>query len=690
MWPQVELACAGTVAVLDTVLLVALVERRNWQYARLPVVLLIAGSWLWHAGNFIHLLLITSPPPARQLQWPVMTLMALGLLLIPSALVHVCGRLLTTGLRTSPVLDWRYACAYVPLVAIVPVSSKLAANPAAGLLAAAPALVPVYGALLGVVHLFAAAVFFRCRTQLDAPSERQFLGRMAVVMLLLGVVQPFILLYGLRAWPEWQRGLTLAVVVAPALPALLFGYFVLRYNFMQVIVERAVVYGAIVVGMMLWHTLVFRDLTDSLSQRYRVDVGILEGAAILLLVIVYPPLRQRVAESLRYLMGSRVAATRERLREASLQMAAWAGDSPKELSDWFLATLCDALTVDYAGLWLFDDQGRVWLRCGPDERPQEVAVAALMDRMELQQVAACSPRHAIDPPCDEFLRSAGISLAVRVAQHRVRAMLLVGRRRSNLDLGDEETNAVTLLAEQWGASLHNSMLHADRLSAERRALQNEKLAALGLLAGSIAHEVKNPLSSIKMIATVLAERLPHGDDRTEDLRVILDEVDRLALTTTQLLQFARPATNGAATAGRLFDGVLHLMRHLARQRDVRLEIEPLDSIAAVRVDAAAQEVLFNLLSNSIDAAGTGGMVSVACRAEAGLVTLRIHDSGRGIPPRVRDRLFEPFVSTKESGTGLGLYVVGRRVREMGGEIHCESGPDHGTTFTVRLPCHCES
>ena len=152
-------------------------------------------------------------------------------------------------------------------------------------------------------------------------------------------------------------------------------------------------------------------------------------------------------------------------------------------------------------------------------------------------------------------------------------VLLVGQPGGSRDLGEEETNAAVLLAEQLAITLGVGLLHADRLAAERRALQGEKLATLGLVASSIAHEVKNPLSSIKTIATVLAEDLGPDDPPSQDVRLIREEIDRLSATTTRLLRFARPAPPDPARPVSVADvlaGTLHVMGYLARERGVTM------------------------------------------------------------------------------------------------------------------------
>jgi signal transduction histidine kinase len=134
------------------------------------------------------------------------------------------------------------------------------------------------------------------------------------------------------------------------------------------------------------------------------------------------------------------------------------------------------------------------------------------------------------------------------------------------------------------------------------------------------------------------------------------------------------------------------MTHLARQRGVSVAANIADDLPPVRTDAdAVREIFFNLLANAIEACGSPvhgrvpSLLEVTARATDGQVVTTVRDDGPGIAESVRARLFEPFVTTKAEGTGLGLYVVGRRVREAGGEISCESAQGAGTTFTVKLP-----
>jgi signal transduction histidine kinase len=486
----------------------------------------------------------------------------------------------------------------------------------------------------------------------------------------------------LTARDAWAAGtLALAALVLFAV------YLVARRNLFHVAVNRSSLYAGIMVLLLLAHQLVFEEISADLPERWRVPLVFLEAVALAVLVLAIPPLRRRSAEALRYLMGSWVAKRRERLQGLATQMSAQSALPAAELVGWFGRALHEALDVDFVAGWLLNRDGNCTVHWGEAGRLDDAAAASLHQRMSAAGAFRCTRRNAADPAIAACLKTAGASLAVLKAYHGVTGLMLIGKHRRNCELNDEEVHAVLLLVEQLAVTLENSALQTERLNAERRAAQTEKLSALGLLASSIAHEVKNPLSAIKTIAAVLAEDLGPDSPHAEDVRLILGEVDRLAATTTQLLDLARPRSeNGRpGCVASVLAGTQQMLRHLARQRDVTVEWRLAEGLPAVRADEQAlREIFFNLLSNALDAAGPGGHVVVTCNASADGIVAEVRDSGPGISAAVRARLFEPFHTTKAEGTGLGLYAVGRRVRELGGEIVCTSEPGHGTAFTVRL------
>ena len=222
---------------------------------------------------------------------------------------------------------------------------------------------------------------------------------------------------------------------------------------------------------------------------------------------------------------------------------------------------------------------------------------------------------------------------------------------------------------------------------ERRLYAREKLTSLGQLAASVAHEVRNPLSSIKSMVQVLEEELAQKGLHAEETPLITDEINRLNRTVSRLLRYARPAAEGRREAdfAELLDTVLQLLRHESERRGVRLEVRLPEGLRPVHAtDDEVKEVLLNLVLNALEAMPRGGALTVSARQEDERLHVGIHDTGPGIPEELREKVFEPSFTTKEGGTGLGLSIVRERLRQVGGAVRCSSSAE-GTTMEIELP-----
>ncbi len=684
---DIQLLCIGAAAVIDTALLLVLMERRNWRRVVLPVVLLMLGAWLYHTGAFIHTLIVNTPGSmATLIHWCAMLAMAAGLLLMPSAMLHAVMRLRHYGLAASTPIRHPYALPYLSLLALIPIGFMLAADPRAAILALLEPLVTPYVLYLTIVNIIAAIGFYRLRHTLDLPGGSTFFSLLIIGLLLLSALHLFTLTIAMARWPDAAPYWQLALVLSPLALILLFAYFILRHNFMQLVLERSIVYGVIVIGVVIAHRFLLRDFLTQFGEQFSFDFAFVEAAILIALILAYRPLRQRTAEALRYLMGERVTTLRQQTRAISLEMAALTGQSPRQLIAWFDDAMGRALQLEHTTIWLLDGHGQPIVAPQSSNLINRDQVMQLQRAMHEHGLTACRLHDAPMGVIDDTLVKARSQLAVLLDHPRISGLVLLGHRRFNRSLSDEQVTMVIMLVEQLGIAVSNSLLQAERLAAERRALQNEKLSTLGLIAGSIAHEVKNPLSSIKTIAAVLAEDLrdtPHA----QDLTLIVGEIDRLSTTVQQLLQFARPSpAGGAGLLLPVVHSTLQILRHVARQRDVAIVDDlPAELPAVTADDNALREIVFNLLSNAIEASSAGDEVTIRCGSVDGRAELIVQDRGPGLSPQVQDRLFEPFVTTKDTGTGLGLYVVGRHVREARGEIHCETAAGQGTQFVVRLP-----
>ncbi len=226
---------------------------------------------------------------------------------------------------------------------------------------------------------------------------------------------------------------------------------------------------------------------------------------------------------------------------------------------------------------------------------------------------------------------------------------------------------------------------------EREVLRAEQLAAVGQVAAGVAHELRNPLTSVKMLVqTGLEGPAPTGLP-PEDLGIIEHEVRRMEACIQTFLDFARPPhaerrdTDLVAVVRR----ALALIEGRARRQQVKITADLPPGPVELFIDGGQiHQVLVNLLLNALDALPHGGKVRLEMlgpTSDAPFITLRIHDSGPGIPASIKPRLFEPFVSGKETGLGLGLSICRRLVEAHGGTIRGENDPHGGAVFTFTLP-----
>jgi len=225
---------------------------------------------------------------------------------------------------------------------------------------------------------------------------------------------------------------------------------------------------------------------------------------------------------------------------------------------------------------------------------------------------------------------------------------------------------------------------------EEKIRRHEQLVALGKMAAGVAHEVRNPLSSIKGFATLLGARFVAGSGEYESARLLVSEVERLDRTITELLNYARPLPLepvALPVAGVVEDAV-KLIRADADQLGVALALDLTPATPPVLADPdRLSQVLLNLLLNALQAMPDGGTltVTVGHGRQAGMVDIAIADTGRGIPVADRERVCDPYFTTRPGGTGLGLAMVVKIVDQHHGALRIDSREGQGTTVIVSLP-----
>ena len=226
-----------------------------------------------------------------------------------------------------------------------------------------------------------------------------------------------------------------------------------------------------------------------------------------------------------------------------------------------------------------------------------------------------------------------------------------------------------------------------------RLIYSAKMASLGQLSANIAHEIRNPLTSIKMRLYSLEKALKDDIDTKEDISVISEEINRMENTVRDFLDFARPAQPNLRKCdiNQILEGTINLISPKANSQNIKLQKNFDAALAEPRVDKEQiRQAFLNIVLNSIEAMPDGGILEITTEKSNdkrlnSVLEIKIKDTGVGMSPDVKRRLFEPFLTTKSEGAGLGLFIASRIIQMHRGTIEVESQVGKGTGMSVKLP-----
>lgn len=265
------------------------------------------------------------------------------------------------------------------------------------------------------------------------------------------------------------------------------------------------------------------------------------------------------------------------------------------------------------------------------------------------------------------------------------------------NFSNEEIRILSALAELSAIAIEKARLYERIVDVEEQLRQNEKLSALGLLAAEVAHEIRNPLTVMKMLYHSLDLKFPAGDPRAKDTRIISEKMEHLNKIVEQILAFARTTEPKLAPVNltQLIDELGLLVRHKLKNQNVAWKTKLDSNLPAVNGDATQLEQAFlNLILNATEAMPNGGTLTISAKAanasrsegSASLIVIEFKDTGEGMTEEQQQRAFTSLLSTtKRTGTGLGLAIVHRIVEAHHGKLTLRSKRGEGTVIRVALP-----
>jgi len=493
-------------------------------------------------------------------------------------------------------------------------------------------------------------------------SERRIMRTLAASFIGVGVVIFAALAAGVGAGTTAGLYLKTIANLGSLLPSVLLAYYIYRYRYLEIIIEESLIVVTFAMVVLTVYVFGIRTIGDWMTQRYGVRPGLVEALLILALALLAAPFRGFLAQRFRKLFEREATL----YKEIVARIGSYAGQY-KDLSD--LLHFVEERTTGALGLRrlkIYVEESEPWVK----------------------QVLEISRESAWLPVEDEpVLAEQNFKLAYPLRREdKVQGLLALDAASASLT--PDARTILALLADQVAIAIDDSRLLEENLRLERELAERERLAALGRMAATVAHEIKNPLSAIKSIAQVMREDEGLRIEYERDLGLIVGETDRLSQSVTQLLSFARresPAVQ-PLSVDELVRSVVDLFRASAKEQGIVLDAQvKVEAELAGKSVSALRDALSNLLLNALQATPQGGRVEMTAAASDGELVISVQDSGAGVPLDLRERIWEPFFTTRQRGTGLGLAIVRKRLQEVGGSAVLVSGNGSGALFQLRVP-----
>ncbi|HJR07184.1 MAG TPA: ATP-binding protein [Pyrinomonadaceae bacterium] len=532
-----------------------------------------------------------------------------------------------------------------------------------------------------VLALIAGTDFLIARSS-DSRNERRLMQTLAASF--IGIALLLLSAYAFGVGQGTIAGLYLQTFanLGSLLPTALIAYHIYRYRYLELIIKESLVVASFAAVVLVVYLYGIRTLALALTARYNLRASAVESLLVLAFALVVAPLRAWLDKRFHKLFEREASIYRDVLARIGAQAGGY-----KQLPE--LLRFIEERTTRELGLRSvrFYTRQHELSPSDADEDANDATAQSVEWEERVLELATESVGGVLED--EKTLREHGFEIAYLLQrENKPLGLMLVDAAPDALTA--DVRAVLEVLAGQVALTLEDYRLIEENVRLERQLAQGERLAALGQMAATVAHEVKNPLSAIKSIAQVMREDERLSAEYTRDLDLIVGETDRLNRSVTQLLNFARhaPPTGAPARAGDLARSIVELFRAEAKSRNIQLDAlceanELLDGAQA----SAVRDALSNLLLNALQETPHGGRVLVEAVVRDGELLFAVTDGGAGVPAELRRRIWEPFFTTKQRGTGLGLAIVRKRIEDAGGQARLapHTAGAGGARFELSLP-----
>jgi len=497
---------------------------------------------------------------------------------------------------------------------------------------------------------------------------------------------------GIRIYPIGGFGNMLYVGI--------IAYSIVKHQLMDitVIIRRSIIYTTLTVSIVGMYAFIVGIITGLISIFNIADnheaLMIINGFAGLSIAIVFLPIKNKIQFAVDKLFFKDRYDYIETLKNLSRDVTT-IFDLDKLLRV-LLTKIIDAMHIDKGYVMVYDS----------DKESYVVRFSKGMEHEQIRQIRFgkedkllnCLEKNKtilmLDENGNDFkeLKSHKVSICIPLMVYdKLVGILNLGNKLSEDMYTSEDLRLLTTISNQAAIAIENAQLSTNMRVLEKNILHSDKLSALGTVASSITHEIKNPLASIKTFCQLMALKFENPEFRERFNNIVPSEIDRIENIVGQLLNFSKSSNikYSESNVNNIIDNLLELLQYEAYKYDINI-VKQYKNIPPIMADEEQlKQVFMNLVLNAIQAMPNGGKLEISTDkiSNKGIeyISVTIKDTGIGISEEFMKKIFKPFNTTKPNGTGLGLSIINRIVKEHNGTIEVNSELNKGTTFVVKLP-----
>lgn len=506
-------------------------------------------------------------------------------------------------------------------------------------------------------------------------------------------------------FPLVWKNIPLVASPFTAIYVFIVSYAIIKYSLLDitVVIKRSIIYSIIILILVVPCYIIVIWTQKIVFGEVSLPFSFIVLALFMLVGLIFPRAKVGTEKTLEQILFKREKSIEETIHNLSNAMANMLDMAP--LINIMVETIVKKLDIECALVLLLDEERkefRITASCGTSEEPTEKNYEASdfffqwLARRGSTVIKEEIMENRNEPRSDIIIQRMNSILAEVlvpiISRSKMIGVLCLGKKASSEIYNENELKLFQTLTNQFAVYVENAKLYENLKESKNLMRRSDRLASLGQLAAGLAHEIRNPLVSIKTFLQLLPERIDDEEFRTSFLGLTVDEVDRIGRLLSELLDFSKPSKPNFTeeNLNEIVDKIIMLVVNEAKKKHIEIQRNYHDSLKRVFIDKEQiKQVFLNIALNAIQSTPENGKIKIETRNISPngktYVQVEVSDTGEGIPPDDLENIFNPFFTKKHGGSGLGLSISHQIIQEHMGVIKVESEVGVGSSFYVNLP-----